>query len=108
MWKGLIGPMGRMLSHGCGLGNLRVSPIKFLACFSGGDGFFDVGEAAKVAPLVVMHDRGLPLGILLVPDHAWVAGCITAGLARVLLILFVRHFSQISYAVIGSDSVDMI
>ena len=55
-----------------------VAPIFQFSGFTGGDGFFDGGEVGEVYLLLVVLDQGLPLGILLVPDHAWVPRCVVA------------------------------
>ncbi len=46
--------------------------------------------------LPVVHDLGSPLGILLAPDHAWVARCVVAWLTSVLQILLLGDVSQVN------------
>ena len=66
-------PDGRMLSHWRGLGNLRVSPIKFFGGFASCDGFFYVGKVAEADILSVVPDLAIPLTYSFVPDHAFVS-----------------------------------
>ena len=47
-----------------------------------------------------MLDLGYPLGILLVPGYAWVAGCISARLTSILLVLLLCDGSQIRDSII--------
>lgn len=57
---------------------------------------------------MVVLDTGLPLGDTLVPAYARVPRCVVTAFTFVLAVLLVRNLSQISYAVISSDSVDVV